>query len=116
MGGSTFHTDGAAKGNPGAAGAGGFLRQSSGNWLIGFMAHLGLCSNVAAELHAIRIGLQLAWDEGYRKIVCEVDALVVLDILSSAEVIFHPLASLIMDIRELQTKKGMGLCLSTHTT
>lgn len=41
---------------PGIAGAGEVIRDSMGNWIVGFAAHLGLCSNVAAELHALRLG------------------------------------------------------------
>jgi len=80
-----LNTDGAARGNPGLAGAGGVIRNSAGQWLVGFAAHLGVCSNVAAELHALRLGLLLAWQEGYRALICEVDAKVILDLLKSNE-------------------------------
>lgn len=57
-----LNTDGAARGNPGIAGAGGSLRDYRGQWIVGFAARLGICSNVAAELHALRMGLSLAWE------------------------------------------------------
>lgn len=60
------NTDGASKkkANPGLAGAGGLIRDSTGGWIIGFTAHLGVCSNMAAEMHALRFGLMLTWNEG----------------------------------------------------
>lgn len=59
-----LNTDGAAKGNPRVAGAGGLMRSVVGIWLMGLKMHLGLCSNVEAELKAIRKGLQVAWNCG----------------------------------------------------
>ena len=40
-----LNTDGSAIGNLGLAGAGGLLRDSSGEWISGFSFHLGLTSN-----------------------------------------------------------------------
>lgn len=74
------NTDGASRGNPGIAGAGGVIRDANGKWLVGFAAHLGIASNMAAELHALRMGLILAWDEGFRDVICEMDALVILEL------------------------------------
>ncbi|KAL8151271.1 hypothetical protein V2J09_021079 [Rumex salicifolius] len=45
-----LNTDGASKGNPGAAGAGGVIRNHSGEWVIGFAANLGVCTAPKAEL------------------------------------------------------------------
>lgn len=96
-----LNTDGAAKGNPGVAGAGGLIRSSIGTWLMGFQLHLGVCSNMEAELQAIRCGLQLAWSCGYRKLFCESDALVAIDLIQHGNVVLHPLGCLILDIRSL---------------
>ncbi|OMO64514.1 hypothetical protein CCACVL1_21697, partial [Corchorus capsularis] len=52
----------------GLAAASGLIRDASGRWLTGFMAHRGVCSNTVAELQAIRHGLELAWIQGYRKV------------------------------------------------
>lgn len=51
-----FVKDGASLGNPGVAGAGGVIRDASGDWLVGFMLHLGVCSNMVAEMEAARLG------------------------------------------------------------
>ncbi|OMP05859.1 hypothetical protein CCACVL1_01804 [Corchorus capsularis] len=91
----------------------GLLRDSSGRWLVGFAAHLGVTTNMVAELHALRLGLLLAWDEGYRNVECEIDASVVLKLIDDADVAFHLLASLILDIRELLRREWTCKCLHT---
>ena len=72
-----FNTSGASHGNTGVAGASGLIRDSWGCWLAGFVAHFGSCSNTVVELHAIRLSLLVAWEEGLRQVICEVDALVI---------------------------------------
>lgn len=96
-----LNTDGAARGNPGVSVAGGLIRDNAGFWLAGFEAHFGICSNSVAELQALRFGLMLAWDEGFFNVICELDAIIVLELISSADTQVHPLGSLIADIREL---------------
>lgn len=60
-----LNTDGPSRGNPELAGAVGVIRDSAGRWILGFAAHLGTSSNLATELHALRMGgLFLAWEEG----------------------------------------------------
>ena len=49
-----LNTDGSAIGNPGLAGAGGILGDSSGWWLLGFSLNLGIVTNNMAELAAVR--------------------------------------------------------------
>ncbi|XVF38280.1 hypothetical protein REPUB_Repub20aG0087100 [Reevesia pubescens] len=107
-----LNTDGAAQGNPGISGAGGLIRSHSGDWLVGFRAHLGYCSNIVAELQAVRLGLLLAWHEGFRHVICEIDARVVLDLIQNADVDLHPLGCLISDIQSL--KKRNWSCSFSH--
>ncbi|CAA0811177.1 Polynucleotidyl transferase- ribonuclease H-like superfamily protein [Striga hermonthica] len=52
-----LNTDGAAKVNPGVAGAGGLIRDEEGRWRTGFMAHLGVCTNTVAELLSEELGM-----------------------------------------------------------
>ena len=72
-----LNTDGSAIGNLRLAGAGGLLRNSSGEWISGFSLYLGLTSNNMAELAAIRRGLILAWDMGFKFIHLELDSMTV---------------------------------------
>ena len=60
------------------AGAGGLLRDDSGTWISGFSLHLGLASNNMVELAAVRQGLKLAWDMGFKFIHIELDSMIVL--------------------------------------
>jgi len=84
-----LNTDGAAKGNPGRAGAGGVLRGDRGEWIFGFSEHLGHCSSMKAELRAISRGLQLAEGEGFRKVWIRTDSLVVVGMLTN-KMQWHP--------------------------
>lgn len=108
-----LNTDVADRANPGVAVAGGVIINSAGSWLLVFAAHLFLYSNVAAELHALRLGLRLAWQEGYRAIDCEFDAKVILDLIHSDDVEFHPLGALLMDIREMLSWEWQCKCIHT---
>ncbi|XVF30503.1 hypothetical protein REPUB_Repub16aG0063700 [Reevesia pubescens] len=108
-----LNTDGASLENPGIAGAGGLIRTSMGEWSVGFRAHLGVCSNVAAELQAVRFGLLLAWNEGFRHIECQIDAKVIIDLINDANSNLHPLGILIEDIRMLKARSWV--CHIIHT-
>ena len=84
-----LNTDGAAKGNPGRAGAGGVLRGDRGEWILGFSEFLGHCSSMKAELRAISRGLQLAAGAGFRKIWVQTDSRVVVGMLTN-KMHWHP--------------------------
>ena len=73
-----LNMDGSSLGNPGRAGAKGLLRDSSGKWISGFSLNLGITSNNVAELGAIRYGLQLASNMGFKFIHVQIDSMVVL--------------------------------------
>jgi len=45
-----LNTDGASKGNPGLAVAGGVMRDEYGGWKGGFAVNIGICSAPLAEL------------------------------------------------------------------
>ena len=59
----------------GKVGVGGVIRDEMGIWKRGFCTNLGIISNVTAELWGIIRGLELAWEEGIRKIEVEIDSL-----------------------------------------
>lgn len=54
--------DGSSFGNPGRAGFGGLMRNHIGEWMLGLSGNCGLASNLYAELMAIFMGLDLAWN------------------------------------------------------
>ncbi|GAU48535.1 hypothetical protein TSUD_282860 [Trifolium subterraneum] len=66
--------DGAARGNPGPAGAGVALYSEHGTLLYRFRQGLGYQTNNAAEYHALILGLNQALDKGYRNINVQGDS------------------------------------------
>ncbi|KAK9995412.1 hypothetical protein SO802_020098 [Lithocarpus litseifolius] len=54
-----LNSDGSSLGNPGRAGGGGIIRNSRGEWVSGYARAIGHTSSVAAELWALRDGINL---------------------------------------------------------
>ncbi|PKI40609.1 hypothetical protein CRG98_039019 [Punica granatum] len=73
--------DGASRGNPGLAGAGGLILDLGGSWIGGFMHNIGRASSMMAELWGVHSGLDLAWSLGRRRLILEVDSTSVQDLL-----------------------------------
>ena len=73
-----LNTDGSFLDNPGMAGAGGLLRDSSGSWISRFSLSMGITTNNMAELGAVHQGLMLAWDLRFKFIQLEIDSMIVL--------------------------------------
>ncbi|KAG7577326.1 Ribonuclease H-like superfamily [Arabidopsis thaliana x Arabidopsis arenosa] len=69
-----LNTDGASRGNPGRAAAGGVLRDSNGTWCGGFAVNIGLCSAPLAELWGVYYGLFIAWERRATRVELEVDS------------------------------------------
>jgi ribonuclease HI len=55
-----IHTDGAARGNPGPAGAGAILRDADGRTVVEIAQPLGRATNNVAEWTAVRLALEEA--------------------------------------------------------
>ncbi|KAJ8768128.1 hypothetical protein K2173_021068 [Erythroxylum novogranatense] len=96
-----LNVDGSALGNPGDARFGGLIRDAYGRWLIGFSGYIGHASILVAELQALRHGLTLAWDRGYRRIVVESDSQDVVTLVLTSCPHSHPMFLLVEDIRTL---------------
>jgi len=79
-----LNTDGAAKGNRGAAVAGGVLRDRHGQWLVGFSEYVGHCSAAKAELRGVLRGLKIAREMGISKLSIRVDSTTVITWLTSS--------------------------------
>ena len=78
-----LNVDGSSRGNPGRAGCGGLLRDENGNCIAGFVGYIGFAGSLLAELMAIRHGLLLAWQYGFRRVECESDCLKAVQIIHS---------------------------------
>lgn len=84
---ASLFTDGAARGNPGDAGAGVLLLDEHGRELAAKSFFLGLCTNNVAEYRALILGLREAGKSGVREISVFLDAeLVVRQLLGSYQV------------------------------
>jgi ribonuclease HI len=97
-----LNTDGSVLGNPGKASAGGLLRDSNGKWIHGFAHNLGITNSLAAELWGLRDGLLLARNLNITKLIIEIDAKSVVDLLHNAhtnQISSHPYSALINDCR-----------------
>ena len=67
-------TDGSALGNLEKLGAGGILRDKSGQMLMAFASTLGEGTNNKAEIEAAIFGLTWALELGYRSIILGLDS------------------------------------------
>lgn len=70
----TLAIDGAARGNPGEAGAGAALVDSHGNVLAELSQFLGKATNNEAEYQALIFGLKMAKERGYSKLSIQTDS------------------------------------------
>ncbi|CAL1397034.1 unnamed protein product [Linum trigynum] len=94
-----LNVDGASNGNPGAAGAGGVLRDGTGNWIAGFLANFGTATAILAELWAVFHGLDMAWKKGYRAVRLESDSQLAIQLINNRSDPVHPHATLLSAIR-----------------
>ena len=96
-----LNTDGAAKGNPGPAGAGGLIRGYRGELFETFASKCGSCSCTRVELLAVMRGLAVAWNGGHRKVHVEVDSETVVRLLEGDPPASSPYIHLIKKCRAL---------------
>ncbi|KAH1222053.1 putative ribonuclease H protein [Glycine max] len=97
-----MNTDGTSIGNPVNAGFGGINGDQHGNWITGYSGSCGYTTSLNAELLAIYFGMNLAWNLGYKTIVCESDSKVALDLIMKGINSTHPYAPLIQKIEALR--------------
>lgn len=92
-----LNTDGASRGNPGIAAAGGVFRDDKGESVCGSGANIGIATAAVAELWGLLYGLQIAWDRGWRRVFVELDSMLVLEVVQKGVDVMHPLFSLIFN-------------------
>ena len=78
---------GSSRGNPDIAEARDLIRSHADIQIVGFRTHFGVCSNIIVELQAVRFSLLLAFQEGFRKMICKLDAKIIIDLILSANII-----------------------------
>lgn len=62
-----INMDGVARGNSGATGPRGIIRDYNGNLVANFAKPLGVCNAKSAEVQGVYNGLRLAWDLGIKR-------------------------------------------------
>lgn len=77
-----LNTDGASKGNPGAAGAGAIIRGHRGELFEMVAINCGFCSSTRAEILVVLHGLNVAWKAGHRRVQLTLDSELVVRVLS----------------------------------
>lgn len=99
--GTILNVDGSCLGNPGPTGFGGLVRTLEGGWLFGFCGHIGFSDVLKAELSGILFGLRLAWDRGYKTLICYTDSLNAKILITDQDITYHRYAAILQDIRDL---------------
>lgn len=83
-------------------GYGGILRPDARLWLSGFSSSDGEGDELLAEIIAVQKRLSLAWDLGYKRVCCEIDALEVVKLLQNrSNIMLHAQVDHLMLIVEL---------------
>jgi ribonuclease H / adenosylcobalamin/alpha-ribazole phosphatase len=87
---ATLYADGAARGNPGPAGAGALLLDERGDVLAELTRSLGRATNNVAEYSALVLGLEEALRRGIDEIDVRMDSLLVIRQMEGKWRIRHP--------------------------
>lgn len=85
-----LYADGAARGNPGPAGAGAALVDEDGHVVGEAMRHLGHATNNVAEYTALIIGLEEARRQGVQDLEIRMDSKLVVEQMNGKWRIKHP--------------------------
>ncbi|KAF7836240.1 cytosolic sulfotransferase 15-like [Senna tora] len=100
------NVDGACKsGTTERASCGGVIRDHEGRFLLGFTKNLGYCDVISAELWGIKMGLEVAWEMGARKIVIEMDSTYAHQLVLSRVQELHPCLSLVNAIHQILARQ-----------
>ncbi|KAM1235651.1 hypothetical protein ACFX2J_005084 [Malus domestica] len=81
IGWTKLNFDGSSKGKTGKASIGGVFRNHKAEFLLGFAESIGEANSTIAELVALKRGLELVLENGFRDVWLEGDAKALLDII-----------------------------------
>ena len=95
-----LNSDGSSMGNPGRAGGGGIIRNEEGKWIKGYARSIGNMTSIAAELWALRDGIQLCLELNLPAVIIELDAMLVVNLLRSTNHNPNGNNNLVADCRE----------------
>ncbi|CAL1375573.1 unnamed protein product [Linum trigynum] len=95
------NTDGSEKQPGSEAAGGGIIRDWMGKCMGAFVENLGVCTITRAEIMAAIRGLQMAWKNGYRKVLLQLDSTTAINILTSQDQIEHRYHNLVLQFQRL---------------
>ncbi|CAI0385655.1 unnamed protein product, partial [Linum tenue] len=98
------NTDGSVKQPGSTAAGGGLILDLSGKCLGAFVENLGVCTITRAKIMAAIRGLRVAWRNGYRKVLLQMDSTTAINILTSSEHMEHMYYILVQQLQELLNK------------
>uniref|UniRef100_A0A2N9HAG3 Uncharacterized protein n=1 Tax=Fagus sylvatica TaxID=28930 RepID=A0A2N9HAG3_FAGSY len=98
---SKLNSDGSFVHNIGIAGGGGLIRNSDGDWIMGYARNIGATSSEAAELWALRDGLTLCHQLQLTAVEVELDAKLIVNAITNNSCCHSALSPLIDDCRKL---------------
>ncbi len=81
-----INTDGSSHGNPRQAGVGEIGRDEDGNVIVIFSIHKGVHSNNMMDALAIKVAMVQACSLGCRRMVCESDSQIVVNMINNQRV------------------------------
>ncbi|KAF7824601.1 putative ribonuclease H-like domain-containing protein [Senna tora] len=85
---------------------GGVIRDAEKKWVMGFAKNLGKGNVLLADLWGIRMGLQIAWNNGLSTITIESDSLAAIKMIKGNTYESHPLYAITEDIKRMLISNG----------
>ena len=99
-----LNMNGSSIGNPRLASVGGLLHNSSSAWISSFSLNMDITSNNIAKLGAVRQGLILVWDLGFKLIHLEINSMIILSWLTTNNDISPNAILLLCDCKNLMER------------
>ncbi|BFG20973.1 hypothetical protein CerSpe_072470 [Prunus speciosa] len=108
-----LNVDGSKKAATNIIGAGGVIRDSSGDWIASFAVNLGQGHILEAEFWGLYFGPKLAIEKGITNLAIEMDAAIVVSLIQQINSLqCHPLAALVHSCCDLMIQ--IGNCHLVH--
>ena len=80
------------------------MRDEHGNWVAGFIRHVGAINSFAAELYGLRDSLLLCSSLNISCLIVEIDAKVIVDVIKNSAYVNQIISPILDDCRQLMTR------------
>ena len=88
-----MNVDGTIRNGGRKAGCGGVLGDATSAWILGFSRNLSSTGVLPVEIRAMEIGLNLAWQKGFRTVILESDSKLAVNMVTNGVQDSHPMRS-----------------------